>query len=950
MSAGTPTFSSRDLLESFKPFRRRLVGLDTGRVAIVFATAVLLYLLSFMWLDTVVELSAPVRWFVTRIGLFLAAVALLVAVVWRIRKFTDARIADRIDRSIDSGGEVLAGLQLAVQPVHPQSALSQGFAAIASQRAAERVKTLKPEVVGTWKGLKQVALYFACAMATVAALGILTPNMAWHQLQRFLFPSRDIPQYTGVQIELILEKDSVLYGQDAFVSATVAGARLDRMSLVVRTDQGQEHQLPMLAQDESKWQAILTRVTEPLTLYAKSGSSRSQMRRLDVQLTPQILPVKVVITPPAYTRGSVYRGVLPDQGIVGLAGTEVKWEVASNRPLRSGRLLVTYAGGESDDIELKPMGEDELTTVGGTMLLSRPGQFELSVTDLDGIQSHESVSGSIKIIDDRRPIVRIVQPQQQSLATPDVKLPVVVAAEDDFGITSLTLYRSLNGSPATPVAATFDESARVESRWELPLMSFGLVPGDEIQLFARTEDNDPAGAKGAESPVTTIRIISVEQFQEMMIQKRGAESIQAKYQAARRYFDQLASALRKVEEAAEALEKSPDFEEAKQQLQKSLEEAKQAAEKAAEETEKLSKQPMPIDVDRELAKRLEEMSQQAGEFAERLEEMQANAKPNLTPQDKQDVSKMLEESGQVQKQLTDQAIDPLQKMQKMMPLIVDQQRFTQIAQQQRDLAGRLNSLRESDTSDPAVQRRVAELESEQEQLKQQLDQLLADIEKHAAELPLEPEFEKLQQTATEFVRAVRDSEAMTEMSGVQQNLLDDKYPGAHANADKAAEILESFLSQCNGMGEKACQNCEAAFNPSAGGCKLGNSIDQMLAMMGMKPGSSGMKPGGSPGMGMGFGAGGGYAQRFPGPQNVGMYGSMPMPQTSPSRGRGDQQSQGFQTSQAIESGAAGEATGEAKVVSEATGQSMNAVPAKYRGKVAEYFRNLSENIGNKDQE
>ncbi len=70
----------------------------------------------------------------------------------------------------------------------------------------------------------------------------------------------------------------------------------------------------------------------------------------------------------------------------------------------------------------------------------------------------------------------------------------------------------------------------------------------------------------------------------------------------------------------------------------------------------------------------------------------------------------------------------------MMPLIIDQQRFTQLVQQQRDLATRLESLREASDTDPATQRRIAELESEQEQLKQRLDQLLSDIEQHAQAL------------------------------------------------------------------------------------------------------------------------------------------------------------------------------------------------------------------------
>jgi hypothetical protein len=98
-------------------------------------------------------------------------------------------------------------------------------------------------------------------------------------------------------------------------------------------------------------------------------------------------------------------------------------------------------------------------------------------------------------------------------------------------------------------------------------------------------------------------------------------------------------------------------------------------------------------------------------------------------------------------------------------------------------------------------------------------------------------------------------------------------------------------------------------------------------------------------MGMGFGAGGGYSQRTAGPQNVGMYGSMPTPQNSPSRGKGDRQSQGVQTSKTIDTDAGGSAQKDAIAKGESSGQSMNSIPATYRSKVADYLRNLSDQIG-----
>ena len=104
-------------------------------------------------------------------------------------------------------------------------------------------------------------------------------------------------------------------------------------------------------------------------------------------------------------------------------------------------------------------------------------------------------------------------------------LPVVLAAEDDYGISRIELFRSLNDSRPLPVNVPVKTPP--PTRWStttyLPLSSYGLEPGDEIKLFAHVEDNDPAGAKGAESPVAVIRIISQGEFERMVRARQGLE-------------------------------------------------------------------------------------------------------------------------------------------------------------------------------------------------------------------------------------------------------------------------------------------------------------------------------------------------------------------------------------------------------------------------------------------
>lgn len=956
MSAGSPIWPDKSFADRLKPFRNRSHSISAGGLICLTLGLCLLGFALAMWLDIIWELPAAARWLITRAGSILAAAATAAAIWWRSRQVTDERLAHRIDEAQRTGGEILAGWQLATRPTQPASEVSRALAGVAANRASDRVAIIDPREVIDGSTVKQAAIFSLWVLGAMALAWLVMPGIMQHQFNRFLSPNSDLPPYTGLFIELELERSTVLYGRDVLVGARLSD-KAERVTLIAARSDGSQASVPMLYQGDNAWQAILTRITEPLVLTAHSGSSRSKALRLDVQMTPTILPPRVTIVPPDYTRQGVYEGPLPEKGLVGLAGTQVKWQVASNRPLSAGRLQLSFDHGAVQQIALTPnaQADDEIPSVIGSMTLEHSGRFELSVVDVDGIESHENIEGTISIIQDARPIVRIIQPKPISLATPDINLPVTVIADDDYGITLLSLYRSLNGSPASKVEAAVDSSKPQQAQWILPLPKYGLVPGDEIQLFARAEDNDPAGPKGAESPVTIVKIISVAEFQKLMVQQRGAESMQAKYQVARRHFDQLANALQQVQVAAEAAAANPDSAEAAQQLREKLAAAERIAQAASEAIGELSKQAMPIDVDQELSKKLAEMSNQAAKMAEQLQRMQkpgegdsANSTSSLSASELQELKQMLAAAKGSQKDLTENAIDPMQKMQQMMQLIVAQQRFEQLARQQRDLANRLNSLKaeQAGSEKPETQRRVAELESEQEQLRQTLDQLLDDIQRGAEELPDEPELNKLRDTGLKFAEDVRNSQAEAEMSSAQENLLGSEYSTAQQSATAAAAILESFLSDCNAVGEGACKNCEAAFKPGSGGAKLGNSIEQMLAMMGMKPGSS---PGGKPGMGPGWGQGGGFAQRFPGPQNIGMYGAMPTSQSSTRSGQGEASQGAVASHHAIESSANDTNDGEAALTGNASGQSMTNIPSQYRSQVAEYFRTLSDELGSLEE-
>ena len=146
------------------------------------------------------------RWGVTRIG-FLIGLLLRSPefAAWRIRRFTPENLAslDRYARP-DTGGETLAGWQLEHRPpAEIVSTQPQGFAAMASARAGERLAHDRARTRAASRSAFAKRPGMLCGSIFVtAALAAIMPGVAWNQWQRFLFPSRDVPPYTGVTIEL----------------------------------------------------------------------------------------------------------------------------------------------------------------------------------------------------------------------------------------------------------------------------------------------------------------------------------------------------------------------------------------------------------------------------------------------------------------------------------------------------------------------------------------------------------------------------------------------------------------------------------------------------------------------------------------------------------------------------------------------------------------------------
>lgn len=932
------------LLDALRPFQFRSHLLAIGFALIASLIVTMTWMVASMWADLIMDLSGTVRLWLSRITplFFLGCLVFVYLRVAGKNRFPD--LSRRVDECSRTHGQVEGALNLATK-TFTESKLSSELAVMAIEQSVSTIKNAPLAQVVSSKLLTRATWILFAAIVVAIIFCLFTPRLAWTQASRFLFPMVDIPRYSLLSIRLDPQSVEVVFGEDCSLAAIAEGESIESMQLVVVRGDKSEEAIPMLSEGEGRFSVSLSRLREPLTFYAKARSAKSKTGTLTIKTTPEIRSVVKTVRYPDYTGVAEKQSPLDQDGVKALIGSEVLIQATSNRPLKRGILEITDKSGGKRDVSLVPTEDsDELLTVETTISLNSPGSFQLRLEDIDGTLSHDVVSGPIEIILDQPPSARIVQPRPESLATPDALLPIMITSEDDFRVTSLELYRSLNDS--RPIAESLPVTAMVKNQNEvaLPLSQYLLQPGDVIKLFARVEDNKPGSPQSFETPITTIRIISREEFQNRMVQQQGMDEILNRYRQIQRHLENASNAAREAQEAQEALEKNPSDSELQKQAEQKLQKAAEAANQAAEQINKIAEQPLDLELDKNLSEAMKEVAKQLAQNAFDLDFLAKEAsqqKGELSEGQKEDLKRIASEMNNSKKDVKENVNEPLERMKQTLPLMMAQRAFEELVQQQSDLAVRMESLREaSDPSDQVAQRRIKNLESQQQALREQLNDLIDTIEVEADKLPADPELESLRATAIEFAQAVKGSDALSEMQNSQNELLGNRPQSAAQAAAKAAKILKSFMQNSNNMGEQACKNCQQKFLPSMNDPQsVKDAMEQLMQMLGMKPGQSGM------GNGFGIGANGsggvGGSERNSGLSNRGMYGSLPMSRPS-SGGRGENGGPTAPNDFLTIPGETQSEKGSAFKRQGVTSDASNAIPSQYRNSVYRYFQKIAD--------
>jgi tetratricopeptide (TPR) repeat protein len=582
---------------------------------------------------------------------------------------------------------------------------------------------------------------------------------------RYLLPFADFPSYSPIRFAVNPGDTHVDFGDSLKIEVIASNRIPDALSLVLLDREGEEVSVvDMHDAGEGNFFQTLENLREPVSYFARTGRARTHRHAIAINTVPRIEDVVINYEYPAYTHKDPETRVLSEEPIRGYMDTKVTMRVRSNRPLQGGQVEVNGVAHP-----FTPTGEENI--VEATFALAEAGNFSAGIVDIDGNAAKDSAQGTIEIISDNKPEIVIDQPGMDSFAVPDSKIPILVDASDDLGITKVAFFRRHNQSDDARKSIYEDDGATsfVTVDDTLDLKDLGVKPGDSIEYYATATDSRPGAPQTATSEMFRLQIISFEEYREFAQSQMTAEDLSQKYDEILEEMEAIAEVQKALKETTDALQEKMNqpvglSEEEREQLAQAAGEQAELAKEAAEmakRLEEMAEAPVVFDIEneykeslRDFAERLtkanehmkqaEEEMGKAGESGEEQKpgetpEGQEGQPPSGTPQEsmqaaskaQQEALDQLAENAQQFKEGIQQANENLEHVAKVMG---DTEQFKYLYGVQKSLERSISYYKQLTSLSPEDQVRLDELSVQQQEVQAALAELKEAIRLHADEL------------------------------------------------------------------------------------------------------------------------------------------------------------------------------------------------------------------------
>ncbi|MCD6508003.1 hypothetical protein J7M22_15455 [Candidatus Poribacteria bacterium] len=472
---------------------------------------------------------------IARFTLFLIGVAATLLLFWRwiIRKVladtSPLNMARRIERIYpNSNAAVITALQLGDSPEVERLGYLREFLDETIRQAAEFMRgiDLRRIYLDELRSIRRSTPILLIG-AVLFSLSLLLSSDSLGLIFE-LFQGRaesPIRILSPKIVEVSPGNYQVRSGQSIKVMARVVDNIRDHpVMLFYRLEGGGWHQAIMTKEEAEIYGMKLENLARSIEYYVSVSGSESPRYRISVIREPMLSRFRYEIVYPAYT-GLSPQMLEPNSGdIKTLIGSIAKLTAESTKPLQ--RASIQFKSGRKVELKIT-----DGTSLSGQFRLEKEDRYHFELLDTEGISNSNPVRYMVTPVGDEPPKLQFISPEREVILDESMLLPIQVAAEDDFGIASLSLvYRIKGGEEEKRIELRrFDKpitAINFDYTWDLS--NLNLLPEDEVHYFVEARDaNDLTGPGIGRTEVYIARMPSVEDllagFEEK--QRKGEETL-----------------------------------------------------------------------------------------------------------------------------------------------------------------------------------------------------------------------------------------------------------------------------------------------------------------------------------------------------------------------------------------------------------------------------------------
>src|SRR5678815_5046937 len=223
-------------------------------------------------------------------------------------------------------------------------------------------------------------------------------------------------------------------------------------------------------------------IQDSMEYFVESNTVRSEVFKLNVVDLPFVKQLDLSLNFPAFT--NLPTKTVEDGGdIAALKGTVATITAKLSGKVRAARIV--FPDGKKTEMQLQ--GSDfvgQLTVAGDT-------SYYIELVSVDGEAYRGSNEYDVSVLSDQPPVISFDKPGRDKKATNLEEVFTQARAEDDFGVVSMDLHFSVNGSEEKTVnlqQLTRESARSLTGAYTFFLEEYNLKPGDFISYFAKARD------------------------------------------------------------------------------------------------------------------------------------------------------------------------------------------------------------------------------------------------------------------------------------------------------------------------------------------------------------------------------------------------------------------------------------------------------------------------------